>query len=61
VERSDAVQQLPALHAVAIRLKDQGFDDHVIAVAIGVDDHDVPMLLRIADLKLTNLMTTGAR
>jgi hypothetical protein len=44
------------MHAVAIRLRDNGLDDHVIAVAVGVDDQEVPVLLEIAESKLTNLM-----
>jgi hypothetical protein len=56
VDRSSAVRQLPELHAVAIRLRDDGCDDRLIGVALGVDDHQVPMLLRIANSKLTNLM-----
>ncbi len=56
VDRSLAVRQLPVLHAVAIRLRDAGGDDHLIAVALGIDDDQVPMLLQIANSKLQNLM-----
>lgn len=56
MDRSSAIWQLPDLHAVAIRLRDDGFDDHVIAVALGIDDHQVDTLLHIANSKLTNLM-----
>jgi hypothetical protein len=56
VDRSSAVRQLPELHAVAIRLRDKGYDDHVIGVALAIDDHQVPTLLRIAASKLANLM-----
>lgn len=56
MDRSAAIWQLPDLHAVAIRLRDDGFDDHVIAVALGIDDHQVATLLQIASSKLTNLM-----
>jgi hypothetical protein len=48
------------MHAVAIRLRDGGFDDHTIAVATGIDEHEVPMLLRLAQRKLTNLMSLQA-
>ena len=41
---------------MAIRLRDDGFDDHVIAIALGIDDHQVDTLLHIANSKLTNLM-----
>ncbi len=44
------------MHAVAIRLRDEGLHDHVVAVALGIEDDQVPTLLGIADAKLTNLM-----
>jgi len=44
------------MHAVAIRLRDEGLRDRVIAVALGIDDDQVPTLLGIADAKLANLM-----
>lgn len=44
------------LHAVAIRLRDEGVDDHLIAVALEVEDNQVPTLLQIADGKLVDLM-----
>jgi hypothetical protein len=44
------------LHGVAIRLRDEGLDDHVIAVALGLDDDQVPALLHIAGSKLDRLM-----
>ena len=45
------------MHAVAIRLDDEGFGDDVIALALGIEESEVPVLLEIATLKLTNLMT----
>jgi len=56
VDRSAAVKQLPALHGVAIRLRDAGTNDHVIAVALDIDDDQVATLLHIADAKLANLL-----
>jgi hypothetical protein len=44
------------MHGVAIRLRDEGLHDHVIAVALEIDDDQVPTLLGIADAKLNNLM-----
>ena len=57
MDRSVAVQQLPVLHAVAIRLRDDGLDDHVIAVALGIDEDQVPVSLRVAQRKLDRLLT----
>lgn len=44
------------MHAVAIRLQDEGFGDGVIAVALGTDPEQVPPLLRIATTKLARLL-----
>lgn len=55
VERAARVDELPMLHAVAIRLRDEGLDDHVIAVALAVDDDQVTTLLAIAEAKLAGL------
>ena len=60
MDRPSAVRQLPVPHAVAIRLRDDGLDTHVIAVALAVDDDQVPTLLEIAERKLINLMALDA-
>ena len=57
VDRCSAIRQLPGPHAVAVRLRDVGFEDQVIAVALGIDEQLVPMLLRIADGKLARLIS----
>jgi hypothetical protein len=44
------------LYGVAIRLRDEGLGGHVIAVALGLDDDQVPVLLRLADSKLDHLI-----
>jgi hypothetical protein len=49
--------RLPVVHAVALRLRDVGASLHTIAVAIGVDDDQVPPLLTIADSKLERLLS----
>jgi DNA-directed RNA polymerase specialized sigma24 family protein len=60
VNRVIAIQQLPELHAVAIRLSDEDCGDHVIAVALGIGADEVATLLHIARTKLANLMTSDA-
>jgi hypothetical protein len=60
MDRSAAIEQLPALHAVAVRLSDEGADDHLIAVALAVDDDQVQTILEIAHAKLANLLTAAA-
>ncbi len=48
------------LHAVAIRLRDEGCADHVIAAALDIDDDQVPLLLHLAASKLANLICLDA-
>ena len=61
MDRPAAVRHLPVLHAVAVRLRDDGLQDHVIAVALDMDDDQVPTLLQVADRKLSRLMGPDAR
>jgi hypothetical protein len=56
VDRSHALRELPTLHAVALRLRDNGFDDHVVAVVLDIEDIQVPTLLRVAEAKLARLV-----
>jgi hypothetical protein len=58
MDRESAIDQLPTLHSAAIRLQDDGHSNHVIAVAVGIDDDEVPTLLQIAESKLAYLMST---
>lgn len=44
------------MHAVAVRLHDSGVDDHVIAVALEIDDEQVTTVLGLAHAKLANVM-----
>jgi hypothetical protein len=55
VDRAQAIGELPALHAVAIRLRDEGVDRRVIAAALAIPEEDVPTLLEIAAAKLSRL------
>lgn len=61
VDRSHALRELPATHAVALRLRDNGFDDHVISIVLDIEEVQVPTLLRIAGSKLARLMALEAR
>ncbi|MFI5035647.1 MAG: hypothetical protein ACHQFZ_05525 [Acidimicrobiales bacterium] len=56
MNRATAVELLPAMHAVAVRLRDSGAPDAVIATALGIDDEQVTTQLGLADAKLANLM-----
>jgi hypothetical protein len=59
MERAGAVARLPTVHAVAIRLRDVGADDCLIATALAIDDDQVPVLLSIAEAKLASLLWEG--
>ena len=61
MDRSQALRELPTLHAVALRLRDNGFDDGVIAAALDVEHVQVPALLRIAEAKLAKLLRPSSR
>ena len=45
---------------MAIRLRDDGLDDHIIAVALEIDDDQVPNVLEIAENKLDRLIGNDA-
>lgn len=61
MDRSQALRELPTMHAVALRLRDNGFDDEVIAAALDVEHVQVPALLRIAEGKLAKLMRPSSQ
>lgn len=44
------------LHAVALRLRDEGLEDGVIAIALDIDIDQVPVLHQLAERKLERLM-----
>jgi hypothetical protein len=49
------------MHAVAVRLRDHGCADDVIAIALATDCAAVPGILELADAKLANLMRPSGR
>jgi len=50
--RARAIDRLPAPYAVALRLRDAGATDDVIAEALGIDLLSLPSLLDLAEAKL---------
>ena len=60
MDRSSAIRQLPTLHAVAIRLRDQGHSDEVIATALGIENDQVALLLLVANRKLATQLAVEA-
>lgn len=51
-EREEALDRLPLPYATALRLRDSGVDDAVIARCVGVDVDGLPTLVSIAKAKL---------
>jgi DNA-directed RNA polymerase specialized sigma24 family protein len=52
----DALSRLPVTYAVALRLRECGVDDAVIAAALDVDREAIPTLLALAQAKLASLL-----
>jgi DNA-directed RNA polymerase specialized sigma24 family protein len=52
---TDAVDQLPALYARALRLRDAGLPDDDIAERIGVHPEAMDTVFRVAQAKLDRL------
>jgi hypothetical protein len=50
--RARAIDRLPTPYAVALRLRDAGTADDVIAAALGIDAVSLPALLDLAEAKL---------
>jgi DNA-directed RNA polymerase specialized sigma24 family protein len=53
---TDAVDQLPALYASALRLRDAGLANEAIAKRIGVHPEAMDTVLRLAEVKLALLL-----
>jgi hypothetical protein len=56
VDRDDALELLPPLYAVALRLDDAGADTALIATATGIEIESVPSLVALAHTKLNELL-----
>lgn len=59
MDQEQARRRLPQRHAQALDLRNQGLSDEVIAAYLGIPSHAVPSLIRIAEAKLTRLLTDG--
>jgi hypothetical protein len=60
VNRDEALGLLPATYALALRLRDAGSSDVVIATRLGIEREAVGPLLRIARAKLGRLLAEPA-
>jgi hypothetical protein len=61
VHRDEALEQLPAAYAIAIRLRDSGAPEETIAAALGSEPGAITALLDIADRKLAALVAQPDR
>jgi hypothetical protein len=50
--RADSLQRLPLPYATALRMRDAGIADDVIAECIGVEVDALPNFMRVAEAKL---------
>ena len=50
--RAESLQRLPLPYATALRMRDAGIADDVIAECVGVDLDALPTFMRVAEAKL---------
>ncbi|HYO03308.1 MAG TPA: hypothetical protein VET27_16125 [Mycobacterium sp.] len=50
--RAESLQRLPLPYATALRMRDAGIAEEVIAECVGVDLDALPTFMRVADAKL---------
>ena len=50
--RAESMERLPLPYATALRLRDAGVADDVIARSVGVDPDALPTFMRLAEAKL---------
>ena len=50
--RTEFLERLPLPYAAALRLRDAGISDEVIAGCVGVDLDTLPTFMRVAEAKL---------
>jgi hypothetical protein len=50
--RAEFLQRLPLPYATALRMRDAGIADEVIAECVGVDPDALPTFMRVAEAKL---------
>ena len=50
--RTESLQRLPLPYATALRLRDAGIADELIADCVGVDLDALPTFMRLAEAKL---------
>jgi orotate phosphoribosyltransferase-like protein len=61
MERQQAIEQLPEMHAEALRLRSSGLDDQAMARALSLSPEAIPLLLCMAEEKLAVLLADAER
>jgi len=56
MDRHEALDLLPPLYAVALRLEEAGADPAVIAEGVGINPQAVPAFLEVAHGKLVRIL-----
>ncbi|MBV9315135.1 MAG: hypothetical protein JO100_15710 [Pseudonocardia sp.] len=56
MDREAALNELPEVHAIALRLRDGGYNNAAIAAALGIELEAVQPLFRVAEAKLARLL-----
>ena len=59
MERDEAIGHLPIPYAVALRLREAGVTEAQLAIGLAIEPEAVPTLLRIAELKLSQVLEGG--
>jgi hypothetical protein len=54
--RARAIDRLPTSYAVALRLRDAGAADELIAAGLGIEAVSLPALLELAEAKLAAIL-----
>jgi hypothetical protein len=57
--RDDAIRELPRAHALALRLRNAGVSEEVIAECLEIDPASVRPLLALAEEKLNSIVSRG--
>lgn len=57
--RAESLQRLPLPYAAALRMRDAGIAEDVIAECVGVDVDALPTFMRVAEAKLAAACARG--
>jgi hypothetical protein len=55
--RAEAIRRLPGAYSLALRLRDAGLDDDLIAECLAVEPEALELLLAVAEAKLATILS----